>query len=66
MPRTRFAVKQYDGGGATGYAVFKASSVRNIGDTVTWEHGVEPFRGYYGLSREEANMFRDKLEKEVK
>ena len=66
MPRIRFAVKQYVGGGTNGYAVFKASSVRNIGDTVTWEHGVEPFRGYYGLSKDEAYMYKDKLEKERK
>ena len=66
MPRTRLAVKRYIGGGTSGYALFKASSVRNIGDTVTWEHGVEPFRGYYGLSKAEAVMFKDKLEKELK
>lgn len=66
MPKARFAVKQYTGGGSSGYAVFKASTVRNIGSTVTWEHGIEPFRGYYGLSKAEADMFKDKLEKEIK
>lgn len=66
MPKAKFAVKRYTGGSAEGYGVFKATSVRNIGDTVTWEHGVEPFRGYYGLSKGEAEMFKNNLEKEVK
>ena len=66
MPRTRLAVKQYDGGGSTGYALFKASQVRNIGDMVTWDQGIDPFRGYYGLSKAEANMYKERLEKELK
>ena len=65
MSRGQFVVKEYDGGGSDGYAIFKATQVRNIGDKVSWEDGIEPFRGYYGLSKLEAYMYKEKLEKEL-
>jgi len=66
MPRQQFAVKEYDGNGSDGYAIFKASQVRSIGEKVSWEDGIEPFRGYFGLSKIEAYMYKEKLEKEMK
>jgi len=67
MPRNQFVVKEYDGNGSDGYAIFKASQVRSIGgDKISWEDGIEPFRGYYGLSKIEAYMYKEKLEKELK
>lgn len=63
--KARFVARQFGGGCANNYAVFRVKDVRSVKGVVPAHSGYVPFRGYENMTREYAESVIERLEREL-